>query len=368
MGQMPARLALAVAAAFAAAALAVPAAASAYGPIIRYECTFQPVGGDWFNIPNCEANVTPWISVGKLGHSGWKLYCPDDAPFSYQNVFNGGTTFGGSSTDWSRSSKWIDSPSATGNRYTGNGHYPDWSVGYAGQTLNPADYTPGWVDAFVINWSAGGSHSWRYAIGCSAINAPNTDQGVQVGPIPGGPDGDEMLDYPNVVPQADPPQDDDDVAPLAPPVDTMPAQPVPAQPDPAPSPEGLQPPASSVPVTPSAPVATAASRRGAGAARHTRHLERRSAAHVRHDGRVERLRELPLRPNRVTTVDVSCKAGERLAHGRYAVAYDTALPPSRFRHVDTHTAGPRTYSVRVKVGDVARRTVWLQARAICERR
>jgi hypothetical protein len=340
----------------AAAALAIPTAASADGPIIRYECTYQPVGGSWYDIPNCEANVTPWISVGRLGHSGWKLYCPDGAPFSYQNVFDLGVTFGGSSTDWSRSSKWIDSPSATGTRYTGNGSFADWLNGYAGKNVNPADYTPGWVDAFVINWSLGGSHSWRYAIGCSATNAPVDNNGVQVGPIPGGPDGDEMLDYPNIVPGADPPQDDDDVAPVAPPASTTPAQPV-------------TPPATttpSQPVTPSAPVATTAATR-AREVRHT-HLVRRSAAVTRRDQRIERLREVPLQPKRSNTVNVSCASGERLVHGSYAVAYDTPRPPSRFRHSDTHTAGRQTYSVRVKVGKVAHDTVWLQARAICEKR
>jgi hypothetical protein len=339
----------------AAAALALPAAAPAYGPIIQYECTYQPIGDTWFNIPNCQANVTPWISVGRLGHSGWKLYCPDGAPFLYQNVFNGGVVFGGNSTDWSRSSKWIDAPTSSSDRYTGNGQYPDWTIGYAGKDLNPADYTSGWLDAFVVNWSAGGSHSWRYAIGCSAINAPVDNDGVPLPPVPGGPDGGEMLDYPNIVPTAEPPQDDDDVAPVAPAPDTMPAQPV------------TPPAASTTPIEPLAPVATAASRRRATEVRHT-HLKRRSTTHVRYDQRIERLREIPLKPNRTTTVNVSCAAGERLVHGNYAVAYDTPRPPRTQRHSDTHTAGHRTYSVRVKVGDIARNTVWLQARAICQKK
>jgi hypothetical protein len=355
----PALAALAGAAVIAVAALALPAAAPAYGPIIRYECTYQAIGDTWFDIPNCQANVTPWISVGRLGHSGWKLYCPDGAPFLYQNVFSGGVVFGGNSTDWSRSSKWIDAPTASGDRYTGNGQYPDWTVGYAGKNLNPADYTSGWLDAFVVNWSAGGSHSWRYAIGCSAINAPVDNDGVPLPPVPGGPDGGEMLDYPNIVPGADPPQTDDDVAPVAPAPDTMPAQPV------TPTPQPIAPPASQ-PLTPPAPVATAARVRR-GEVRHT-HLKVRSVATVRQDQRIERLRELPLKPNRTTTVNVTCAAGERLVHGNYAVAYDTPRPPRTNRHADTHTAGRRTYSVRVKVGKVAHDTVWLQARAICQKK
>jgi hypothetical protein len=118
-------------------------------------------------------------------------------------------------------------------------------------------------------------------------------------------------------------------------------------------------------VTPPAPVATTARARR-GEVRHT-HLKRRSVTTVRHDQRIERLRELPLLPNHTTTVNVTCAAGERLVHGEHAVAYDTARPPLTHRHADTHTAGRRTYSARVKVGKVARNTVWLQARAICEK-
>jgi hypothetical protein len=306
------RLSLTVAALLAAAFLALPAAASADPPIIKYECTYQPAGGEWWDIPDCKPNVTPWITVGRLGHSGWKLYCPNGAPFSYQNVFNGGLVFAANSTDWSRSSKWIDSPTATSNRYTGNGKYPDWSVGYEGQTLNPADYTPGWVDAFVINWDPIHKHSWRFAIGCSATNAVSDPSGVQVGPIPGGPDGDEVFDYDNVVPTAEPPS----------------------------------------------AAASAAQRRATS-------LRRRSVTTVRRDGRIERLRELPLAPNRTTRVTVSCRSGQRLLSQRYAVAYDTRRPPRTHRHRAKADRTRRALKLQVRVGDVARRTVWLQARAIC---
>jgi len=312
------RTALAAATALlATVALALPSAAAADGPIIKYECTYQPVGGEWWNIPNCEANVTPWITVGRLGHSGWKLYCPNGAPFSYQNVLNGGFAFGANSTDWSRSSKWIDSPTATDNRYTGNGKYPDWSVGYEGQVLNPADFTPGWVDAFVINWDPVHKHSWRYAIGCSAINAVSDPSGVQVGPIPGGPDGDDMLEYDNVVASADPP--------------------------------------------------TGSSGASATVQARAASPQRRTAVSVRPDKRIERLRELPLKAGRTNRVTVACVKGERLVRGRHAIAYDTRRPPRRYRHSDRARAGRRAYTVVVRVGRVAPRTVWLQARAICQR-
>jgi hypothetical protein len=116
--------------------------------------------------------------------------------------------------------------------------------------------------------------------------------------------------------------------------------------------------------TPAAPVATIA-RAGRGALRFT-HLRRRSMASVRPDHRIERLREVPLAPNRVTTVDVACRAGEKAVHGQYAIAYDTPRPPSQKRHVDTFTMGRRVYAVRVKVGNVAARTVWVQARVVCQ--
>ncbi|HEX2160753.1 MAG TPA: hypothetical protein VHF88_02935 [Thermoleophilaceae bacterium] len=295
--------------------IAFPPAAAADGPIIRYECTYQPAGGEWWNIPDCKPNVTPWISVGKLGHSGWKLYCPGGAPFSYQNVLNAGFAFTSNSTDWSRSSKWIDAPTATGSRYTGNGKYPDWLY-YKGQTLNPGDFSSGWVDAFVVNWDPFHDHSWRYAMGCAATNAVEDPSGVQVGPIPGGPDGDDALDYDNVVATADPP---------------------------------------------AGAARTAQSSDGPAAP------QRRSIVAVRRDGRIERLRELPLRPRRTTRVTVRCAKGERLVRGSHSVAYDTRRPPRTHRHNDVAGRTRRAYSVRVKVGRVAPRTVWLQARAICQR-
>lgn len=65
-------------------------------------------------------------------------------------------------------------------------------------------------------------------------------------------------------------------------------------------------------------------------------------------------------------MDVGCRAGEKAVHGQYAIAYDTPRPPAHKRHADTFTMGQRIYAVRVKVGDVAARTVWLQARVVCQ--
>jgi hypothetical protein len=169
------------------------------------------------------------------------------------------------------------------------------------------------VDTFVLNLDPIHKYSWRYAIGCSSINAVADPSGVQVGPIPGGPDGDEVLDYDNVVPTAEPPAG------------------------------------------------------GASAAARTSSVRRRSVVSVRRDGRVERLRELPLAPGRTNRVTVACPDGQRLVSGRHAIAYDTRRPPRRHRHRDRARLTRRAYSVRVSVGEVAPRTVWLQARAICQR-
>jgi hypothetical protein len=107
-----------------------------------------------YTVPGCTPVQTPWIHVTGGRTSGWAVYCPSKAPYSWVNGYPGsqGQTF-----QW-----WTD------NQYVGSFSQPPGT-----NTSGPNP--PAKIDFSVHDWSVY-SHNWLFVAACSTVSNQNIPQ------------------------------------------------------------------------------------------------------------------------------------------------------------------------------------------------
>lgn len=107
-------------------------------------------------VPSCQ-NITASGTLGRLGSTGWALYCPSDAPYWWQDY----------STDSSRTTSF---------------------------TVNAVESTGNKADFLITNWSVLGSSDWAISIDCSPISPTGNCSSPQTKSVkdPGCPISNQM--------------------------------------------------------------------------------------------------------------------------------------------------------------------------------
>ena len=121
-------------------------------------CVYSALVGNFtqtlqqYTVPGCTPVQTPWITVKGGTTSGWAVYCPSKAPYSWVNGYPGsqGQTF-----QW-----WTDS------QYVGTFAQPPG-------TNTPGPNPPAKIDFSVHDWSLY-SHHWLFIAACSTVSNSDT--------------------------------------------------------------------------------------------------------------------------------------------------------------------------------------------------